>query len=101
MCADGIAEDTSVTRLPSLRASHSHWLRTERNILRTRTEAHKRQSAYAMSVSQDFIRSEIKRLGATREHFPEAPAGQYAYVACIDGTEYVVAEENNGVLTLV
>ena len=54
-----------------------------------------------MTVSQDFIRDEIKRLGATRVHFPEAPDGQYAYVASIDGTEYVVAEDNDGVLTLV
>ena len=54
-----------------------------------------------MTESQDFIRNEIKRLGAIRVHFPEAPDGQYAYVASIDGTEYVVAEENDGVLTLV
>ena len=54
-----------------------------------------------MTMPQDFIRNEIKRLGAVRVHFPKAPDGQYAYVARIDGTEYVVAEENDGVLTLV
>ena len=54
-----------------------------------------------MTASQDFIRSEINRLGAIRVHFPKAPDGQYAYVASVDGTEYVVAEENDGVLTLV
>ena len=54
-----------------------------------------------MTATQEFVRNEIKRLGAIRVHFPKAPDGQYAYVALIDGTEYVVAEENDGVLTLV